>query len=65
MDYIEYVYNLSHVDVTGIFSTFQQNPEMDKEMLEKILAVDAEHKKKGIKVPIRSMASTDATFHNP
>ena len=63
--FIEYVYNLSHVDVTGIFSTFQQNPEMDKEMLEKLLAVDAELKKKGIKVPIRSMASTDATFHNP
>ncbi len=65
VEYIEYVNNLNKVDVVGIFSTFQQNPEMDKEMLEKLLAVDSELKKKGINVPIRSMASTDATFHNP
>jgi alanine racemase len=62
---IEYVHDLEYVDVLGIFSTFQQNPEMDKEMLEKLLAVDAELRAKGINVPIRSMASTDATFHNP
>ena len=62
---IEYVHNLERVDVLGIFSTFQQNPAMDKEMLAKLLAVDAELRAKGIKVPIRSMASTDATFHNP
>ena len=64
-EFIEYVYKLSMVDVVGIFSTFQQNPEMDKEMLAKLLAVDATLKKKGINIPIRSMSSTDATFHNP
>jgi len=64
-DYIEYVNNLENVDVKGIFSTFQQNPDMDREMMEKLLAVDKQLKKRDIKVPIRSMASTDATFHNP
>ncbi|MCW4013959.1 MAG: alanine racemase [Candidatus Bathyarchaeota archaeon] len=65
VSFIEYVHKLSMVDVEGIFSTFQQNPEMDKEMLDKLLTVDAGLKKKGINIPIRSMASTDATFHNP
>ncbi len=64
-DYIEYVNNLENVDVKGIFSTFQQNPDMDREMMEKLIAVDKQLKKRDIKVPIRSMASTDATFHNP
>ena len=64
-DYIEYVNNLENVDVKGIFSTFQQNPDMDREMMEKLLAVDKQLKKRNIEVPIRSMASTDATFHNP
>lgn len=62
---IEYIHNLEHVDVLGIFSTFQQNPDMDKEMLGKLLAVDAELRAKGINIPIKSMSSTDATFHNP
>lgn len=64
-DYIEYVNNLENVDVKGIFSTFQQNPDMDREMMEKLLAVDKQLKKRDIEVPIRSMASTDTTFHNP
>lgn len=62
--FIEYVHNLKGVDVTGIFSTFQQNAE-DPKMLAKLLAVDAKLKEKGINVPIKSMSSTDATFHNP
>jgi alanine racemase len=64
-DYIEYVNNLENVDVKGIFSTFQQNPDMDRAMMEKLLAVDKQLKKRDVEVPIRSMASTDATFHNP
>jgi alanine racemase len=65
VEFMEYVDGLSMVDVVGMFSTFQQNPEIDKEMLEKLLAVDSKLKEKGINVPIRSMASTDASFHNP
>ena len=64
-DMIEYIHNLEYVDVSGIFSTFQQNPSMDKDMLAKLLAVDKQLKGKGINIPIRSMASTDATLHNP
>jgi len=63
-DLIEYVHKLESVDVLGIFSTFQQNQE-DPKMLAKLLAVDEKLKEKGIEVPIKSMSSTDATFHNP
>jgi alanine racemase len=63
-DFIEYVHKLKGVAVKGIFSTFQQNTE-DKSMLAKLLAVDEELKKRSINIPIRSMSSTDATFHNP
>lgn len=62
--FIEYVHGLEGVHVMGMFSTFQQNFE-DPKMLAKLLAVDAKLKAKGIEVPIKSMASTDATFHNP
>jgi alanine racemase len=62
--FIEYVHNLEGVDVVGMFSTFQQNAE-DPKMLAKLLAVDERLKEKDINVPIKSMASTDATFHNP
>ena len=63
-EFIEYVHGLKGVDVLGMFSTFQQNAE-DPSMLAKLLAVDNKLKAKGINVPIRSMSSTDATFHNP
>ena len=63
-EFIEYVHGLKGVDVLGMFSTFQQNAE-DPKMLAKLLTVDEKLKAKGINVPIRSMSSTDATFHNP
>lgn len=63
-DFIEYVHGLDFIDILGIFSTFQQNQE-DPVMLAKLLRVDEKLKEKGIKIPIRSMSSTDATFHNP
>jgi alanine racemase len=65
VDFIEYVNNKENVDVLGIYSTFQQNPNMDKKMLEKLLLIDENLKKKGINIQIRSMASSDAIFHNP
>ena len=61
---IEYIHYLEFIDVLGIFSTFQQNQE-DPKMLAKLLKVDKQLKDKGIDIPIRSMSSTDATFHNP
>jgi alanine racemase len=56
---------MEYVDVIGIFSTFQQKPDMDKEMLNKLLAVEEELYARGINVPIKSISSTDAVFHNP
>ncbi len=64
-DLVEYIHGLSGIQVIGIFSTFMQNPESDKIMLSRLLRVDEQLKQRGINVPIRSMASTDATFHNP
>ena len=64
-DLVEYIHGLSGINVVGIFSTFMQNPESDKIMLGRLLEVDAQLKQRGINIPIRSMASTDATFHNP
>lgn len=63
-EFIKYVHNLKGVNVLGMFSTFQQNAE-DAKMLAKLLAVDEKLRAKGIEVPIKSMASTDATFHKP
>ena len=62
---VEYIEGLPHVHVKGIFSTFMQNPESDREMLEKLLWVDGKLREKGIEVEYRSMSSSDAVFHNP
>jgi alanine racemase len=64
-DLVEYIHGLGGIRVEGIFSTFMQNPESDKIMLSRLLEVDAQLKQRGINIPIRSMASTDTTFHNP
>lgn len=62
---VEYIERLPHVHVKGIFSTFMQNPQSDREMLEKLLWVDGKLREKGIEVEYRSMSSSDAVFHNP
>lgn len=62
---VEYIEGLQNVHVKGIFSTFMQNPESDREMLEKLLWVDGKLREKDIEVEYRSMSSSDAVFHNP
>ena len=64
-DLVEYIERLQDVEVSGMVSTFQQIPEMDQETLNKLLRVDDELRGRGTKIPIKSMASTDATLHNP
>jgi alanine racemase len=64
-DLMEYIHGLSGIQVLGIFSTFMQDPESDKVMLDRLLAVDEQLKQRGINIPIRSMSSTDATLHYP
>jgi alanine racemase len=64
-DLIERVVALPGVTVKGIFSTFMQNPEQDPAMLRRLLEVDRELRDRGIDIEYRSMASSDAVFHNP
>lgn len=64
-DLIEHVHNLPNVSVRGIFSTFMQNPDQDPVMLQRLLSVDEELRERGVQVELRSMASSDAIFHNP
>jgi len=64
-DLIERIHALPRVEVEGIFSTLQQRPEQDEEMLKRLMDVDKELKARGIQVRYRSIASTDSVFHNP
>ncbi|MBL7167600.1 alanine racemase [Candidatus Bathyarchaeota archaeon] len=64
-DLIERVAALPGVTVKSIFSTFMQNPEQDGAMLKRLLEVDGELRDRGIDIEFRSMASSDAVFHNP
>jgi alanine racemase len=64
-DLISRIQKLPNINVKGIFSTFMQNQEQDKEMLSRFIEVDKELRKRGIEIEIRSMASSDAMFHNP
>jgi alanine racemase len=64
-DLVEYVQSLPGLRVGGLFSTFVESPEFDRVQLERMLAVDAELRKRGIEVPLRSMASSHDIFHFP
>jgi alanine racemase len=64
-DLIERVVALPGVTVKGIFSTFMQNPEQDGAMLKRLLEVDRDLRDRGIDIEFKSMASSDAVFHNP
>ena len=64
-DFIERVAALPNVELDGVFSSFMQHPEEDPAMLARLLEVVAEVERRGIEVPIRTMASTNAIFHQP
>jgi alanine racemase len=64
-DFIEHVVSLPSITVIGIFSTFMQDPEQDSVMLKRFLEVDRTLRERGINIEIRSIASSDAIFHNP
>ncbi len=65
VDFIELVSDLPNIEVRGMFSTFMQDLEQDRAMLRRFLDVDGELRERGIHIEIRSMASSDAIFHNP
>jgi len=62
---IEEINGLPGVKVRGMFSTFQQRPEEDRVALRRLLTVDEELRRRGVKVEYRSMSSSDGVFHNP
>jgi alanine racemase len=64
-DLVEYVQSLPGLRVGGLFSTFVESPEFDRVQLERMLTVDAELRRRGIEVPLRSMASSHDIFHFP
>jgi alanine racemase len=64
-DLIERIARMPNVRVAGVFSSFMQHPDRDREMLERFEAVCAEVERRGVEIPFRTMASTNAIFHDP
>ena len=64
-DLIERIARMPNVRVAGVFSSFMQHPDRDREMLERFESVCAEVERRGVEIPIRTMASTNAIFHDP
>ena len=64
-DLIERIAGMPNIRVAGVFSSFMQHPDRDREMLARLKAVCAEVERRGVEIPIRSIASTNAIFHDP
>ena len=64
-DLIERIARMPDVRVAGVFSSFMQHPDRDREMLERFKAVCGEVERRGVEIPFRTMASTNAIFHDP
>ena len=64
-DFVEAVCKLPHIKLEGLFSSFMQHPDEDQNMLLRFNEVASEVERRGIEVPLRSMASTNAIFHQP
>jgi alanine racemase len=64
-DLVEHIAKLPGLRIEGIFSTLSQNAEQDPVQLERLLAVDAALRRRGIDAGLRSLASSDATLHRP
>ena len=64
-DLIERIARMPNVRVAGVFSSFKQHPDRDRVMLERFKAVCGEVERRGVEIPFRTMASTNAIFHDP
>ena len=64
-DLIERIARMPNVRVAGVFSSFMQHPDADREMLARFEAVCREVERRGVEIPFRTMASTNAIFHDP
>ena len=65
VDLILKINELQNLELVGIFSTFMQSPIHDNLMLDRMIEVAERVKEKGIKVPYKSIASSDAIMHKP
>ena len=64
-DLIERIAAMQNVRLVGVFSSFMQHPDRDREMLARFKAVCSDVQRRGIEIPLRTMASTNAIFHDP
>ena len=64
-DLIERIAAMPNVRVAGVFSSFMQHPDRDREMLERFKAVCGEVERRGVEIPFRTIASTNAILHDP
>jgi alanine racemase len=64
-DLIEQIIALPCIRLDGIMSTLMQNPEQDRQQIQRMNLVVDELKARGIDPGARSLASTDATLNNP
>ena len=64
-DLIERIAAMPNVRVAGVFSSFMQHPDRDREMLERFKAACGEVERRGVEIPFRSIASTNAILHDP
>jgi len=64
-DLVEHMAGLSGVSVAGAFTTFSEDPELDKRQLERMVGLRVELKMRGVVVPTWSMASSNSVFHFP
>ena len=64
-DLIERIAGMPNVRVAGVFSSFMQHRDRDREMLDRFKAVCEEVERRGVEIPFRTIASTNAIFHDP
>ncbi len=64
-NFLELVSSLPGLEIDGIFSTLNQNEELDKIQLKRLLEVEEEARKRGIDPGLRSLASSDAVLYMP
>jgi alanine racemase len=62
---IEYVAKLPNLQIDGIFSTLSEDSELDRLQVERLLEVERRCSEKGVSVGVKSMASSNAVFHEP
>jgi len=62
---IEYVAKLPNIEIDGVFSTLSEDAELDKLQVERLLEIERLCGEKGISLGVKSLASSNAVFHEP